>query len=158
MEITTQDFFDVIFNGEDVKTFFVHKSPADVFRPGGRYLREASVKSVLVTGLNDEFFLPNLSSGISTGKSGITDETIFRCYSVFLDFDEGQPLPEKWYAQPSAIVKREDEKGFHVYFFIHPTGDVKKWRQVMKQFITHYHSDTAVSNPARWMRVPVSTR
>ncbi|HRV29135.1 MAG TPA: hypothetical protein P5522_10155 [Spirochaetia bacterium] len=89
---------------------------------------------------------------------GITDKTIYRCYSVFIDFDEGQPLPEKWHLQPSAIVKREDGKGWHVYFFIHPTDNIKLWRQVMKQLIAYYRSDPAVSNPARWMRVPGSTR
>ncbi len=157
-EFSEQDFFNVLYNGEDIKTFFVSKAPNGDFHPSGNNLHHTSVKSVSITGENDEYYLPNLSHGIAAGKPGITDDTIFRCYSVFLDFDEGQPLPEKWHVQPSAIVRRADGMGCHVYFFIHPTDNIKLWRQVMKQFITHYHSDSIVSNPARWMRVPGSTR
>jgi len=158
MGIATQTFFNALYNGEDVKTFFASKAPTDDFHPYGQNLRKMSVKNVTVTGLHDEYYLPNLSHGVAVGKSGVTDDTIYRFDSVFLDFDEGQPLPEKWHLQPSVIVKREDGKGWHVYFFIHPTDNVKLWRQVMKQLIAYYESDKTVSNPARLMRVPGSTR
>lgn len=153
-----QTFFNAIYNGEDVSTFFTSKAPKEKFSPGGQNLRKASVKLVSITGQHDEYFLPNLSHGVAPGEKGIADKTIFKCHSIFLDFDEGQPLPEKWHVQPSAIVRREDGQAAHVYFFIHPTEDVEKWKQTQERHIAYYHSDKAVSNPARWMRVPGSTR
>jgi len=154
----TQSFFDLLFNGKDVSTFFTSKAPKEKFNPSRQNLHLTSVKSVSITGAHDEYFLPNLSHGVAPGEKGIADKTIFRCHSVFLDFDEGQPLPEKWHVQPSAIVKREDNKAYHVYFFIHPTEDVEKWKQTQERLIAYYHSDKIVKNPARWMRIPGSTR
>lgn len=158
MDASIKDFFDALYDGEDISTFFARKNPREEFRPFGQNLRQMPVRAATVSELHDEYFLPNLSHGVANGNKGITDETIFRCYSMFLDFDAGQALPEKFHVQPSAIVRREDGKGWHVYFFIHPTDNVKLWRQVMKQLIGYYCSDPQASNPARWMRIPGSTR
>jgi hypothetical protein len=158
MEITLQKFFGSLYNGEAVKTFFAFKNPKENFLPYGKYLREASVKSVSITGEHDEYFMPNLSHGVVAGKLGITDKSIYRCYALFLDFDEGQQIPEKFHIPPSAIVKREDNKACHVYFFIHPTEDVEKWKQTQERLIAYYRSDTNIKNPSRWMRIPGSTR
>ncbi len=158
MEMNPQTFFNALYNGEDVKTFFASKAPRRDFHPSGNNLRHTSVKSVSITGEHDEYYLPNLSHGVAPGKPGITDDTIFRCYSVFLDFDERDIMPVKFHIEPSAIVRRDDGMGWHVYFFTDPSENVKLWRQVMKQFSAHYNSDPLVCNPARWVRIPGSTR
>ena len=80
------------------------------------------------------------------------DADIIRIRAVFIDQDDGL-MPEKWVIQPSIIVKRNNLRKWHAYWFV-TDCKVDEFKAIMQKLATYYKSDVHVCNPSRVMRVP----
>ena len=94
------------------------------------------------------FFTPNYSGGKTT-----SDKDIQYSQALFIDIDDGH-FPEYFALAPSAILRRSDGGGFHIYWFITKTSDMERWTGAQKVLIDFYKSDRSIHNPARLMRIP----
>jgi len=95
------------------------------------------------------YFIPNDMGGAVTENADFK-----RARAVFIDIDDA-PLPTFFALPPSAVLRRSDNSGFHVYWFLAEyTTDPEQWRTVQKMLIRFYKSDKTIHNPARLMRIP----
>ena len=91
------------------------------------------------------------------GKPGTNDSDVQHARALFIDVD-GAACPEFFPVEPSAILRRSDGGGFHVYWFLNDTpedvADMAAWTAAQKTLIHYYKSDKTIHNPARLMRIP----
>ena len=88
---------------------------------------------------------------VNEGGGDIAHITKARALFIDMDVYKGQSASE-WHLPPSAVVKREDGGGFHVYWFVQ-TEDLAAWQMAQKQLANHYGCDLLFDLP-RVMRLP----
>lgn len=89
-----------------------------------------------------------------TGGKGTLDADVKHARALFIDID-GEHCPEFFPVAPSAILRRSDGCGFHVYWFLSEVEkDLARWTAAQKSLISFYKSDKTIHNPARLMRIP----
>ena len=88
------------------------------------------------------------------GKAGTNDADVQAARALFIDVD-GAICPDFFAVPPSAILRRSDGGGYHVYWFLsEPVTDLAAWTAAQKTLIHFYKSDKTIHNPARLMRIP----
>jgi len=87
-----------------------------------------------------------------TDGKGRSAANIVRVRAVFVDLDKGEPLPEKFHAEPHIIVESSRSK-WHVYWRVEGCT-IDQFRTLQERLIRAYGSDAAVKDPSRVLRLP----
>jgi len=145
--LSTKDFLSTLYGEEKVTFRAIQEKP-----PGNKnHVVYSGYNQNFVDTYNKDcgiFFMVNQSRSEST-----KDTDIKNAMACFIDIDD-DTLPPYFPVEPSAIISREDKKGHHVYWFLHPTEDIADWKRTQGILIHYYKSDGAIKNPARLMRLP----
>jgi len=72
--------------------------------------------------------------------------------ALFVDAD-GQPMPAAWHRPPSMIIRRDDLH-WHAYWILSPDSALSAFTPAQKRLAAHYHTDPAVNDLSRVMRIP----
>jgi hypothetical protein len=87
-----------------------------------------------------------------TDFKGRSAANIVRVRACFVDLDKGEPLPEKFHAEPHIVVESSRSK-WHVYWRVEGCT-IDQFRTLQGQLIQFYHSDASAKDPSRVLRLP----
>jgi len=91
---------------------------------------------------------------VNATEGGTADADILHARALFIDIDDAA-CPAYFPVEPSAILRRSDGAGYHVYWFLsEPETNLAVWTAAQKTLIAFYKSDKVIHNPARLMRIP----
>lgn len=86
-----------------------------------------------------------------TDFNGRKEENVVRVRSLFIDLDKGEPLPEKFHAEPHIIVESSPFK-WHCYWLVRDCA-LNEFKALQQRLIRAYGSDNVHDLP-RVLRVP----
>jgi putative DNA primase/helicase len=87
-----------------------------------------------------------------TDGKGRTAANIVRVRACFVDLDKGEPLPEKFHAEPHIIVESSRSK-WHVYWLVRDCP-LDRFTALQERLIRAYGSDGKPKDLPRVMRLP----
>jgi hypothetical protein len=79
----------------------------------------------------------------------VTDADVTRVRAIPADFDNG--IPTAWHSKPDIIVRTSAGKGQALWLTSVP---LKNFKPICRRIIAYYHSDPAVCNLSRILRLP----
>jgi putative DNA primase/helicase len=87
-----------------------------------------------------------------TNLKGRTAADVVRARALFVDLDKGEPLPEKFHAEPHIIVESSRSK-WHVYWLVRDCP-LDQFSALQKRLTRAYGSDPKVKDLSRVLRLP----
>lgn len=158
IDIDLPSFFKAFYPNDKTTIFFRTLSDREKNDNGKKYSVERRFLDGIIPTLTADnkqnrgvFFV--VCGGGNTNKDVLASGS---CTAQFMEIDD-RPMQDQlkeindFSLRPSIVVRTR--KSLHCYWLL-KNGDIKRFRGIQKQLIAKFHSDKAIKNESRVMRVP----